>query len=287
MVCLADPRGSPLSCPVCGLPLARRRATYACDAEHTFDVAREGYVNLMLAQHRHSRHPGDNTAMIDARARFLAAGYYRPVADALIDTIMTHLPTTRASVLVDAGCGEGYYLRQCADAAGERALTERVDSYGVDVSRYAIRRASRQDSRTTYVVGSNHRLPLLDQSTDLLVSHFAPVDPEEFTRVLARDGTAVVGLPGPEHLYGLKTLVYSTAVPHPSSDPLASCPSMSVIASREVRFDLTIADAQHVADLLAMTPFYWSASPATQESLTRRSSLQTPVHIIVNTYRRG
>jgi len=276
----------PLSCPVCRLPLARRSATYACHADHTFDVAREGYVNLMLAQHRQSRHPGDNPAMIDARARFLAAGYYRPVADALIETVMTHLPTTRASVLVDAGCGEGYYLRRLSDTTVGASRDQPVDAYGVDVSRYAIRRAARQDPRSTYLVGSNHRLPLLDQSTDLLVSHFAPVDPEEFTRVVVRDGTVVVGLPGPEHLFGLKTLVYSTAVPHSSTDPLASCPSLSVIASREIRFDLTVGDAQHVADLLAMTPFYWSASPATQESLKRRSNLQTPVHIIFNTYRR-
>ena len=103
MALRARAQRSSLCCPVCGLVLVRQDATYVCDAKHTFDVAREGYVNLILAQHKRTRVPGDGAGMIDAGARFLGAGYYAPVADALVATIAADLPEARPSVVIDAG----------------------------------------------------------------------------------------------------------------------------------------------------------------------------------------
>ena len=280
MALRARAQRSPLSCPVCGLLLVRQEATYVCDAKHTFDVAREGYVNLILPQHMRTRVPGDNAAMIDARARFLGAGHYAPVAEALVGTIAANLPEARPSVVVDAGCGDGYYLwrlRQSITATS-------ADAYGLDVSRHAIRRAARRDLCSTYVVASNHRLPLQDRSIDVLFSHFSPVDPEEFVRVLAQGGKIILGLPGPEHLFSLKQLIYSTPVPHSLEDPLAACSALALTATRRIQFDLRIESAQHVADLLAMTPFYWSASATIQELLKQRDRLDTTVDVILRTY---
>src|ERR1019366_2534451 len=113
-----------------------------------------------------------------------------------------------------------------------------VDAYGFDVSRHAIRRAARRDPESNYVVASNHRLPLQDHSTDVLFSHFSPVDSDEFVRVLVQRGKIILGLPGPEHLFSLKQIIYSTPVPHSPEDPFASCSSLALINSRRVRFDL-------------------------------------------------
>ena len=227
MALRARAQRSPLSCPVCGLLLVRQDATYVCEENHTFDVAREGYVNLILPQHMRTRVPGDNAAMIDARARFLGGGHYAPVADALVGAIAASLPEARPSVVIDAGCGDGYYLWRLRQAITATS----VDAYGFDVSRHAIRRAARRDLGSTYVVASNHRLPLLDRSIDVLFSHFSPVDPEEFVRVLAQGGTIILGLPGPEHLFSLKQLIYSTPVPHSLEEPLAACSALAPTAT--------------------------------------------------------
>jgi SAM-dependent methyltransferase len=192
-------------------------------------------VNLILPQHMRTRVPGDNAAMVDARARFLGAGHYAAVAEALVETIAANLPEARPSVVIDAGCGDGYYLWRLR----ESITATSVDTYGLDVSRHAIRRAARRDCCSTYVVASNHRLPLQDHSIDVLFSHFSPVNPEEFVRVLAEGGTIILGLPGPEHLFSLKQLIYSTPVPHSLEDPLAA--SFDARAHRDppnsIRFD--------------------------------------------------
>lgn len=100
-----------LACPVCGLPLNRAEGSFACDNAHVFDVAREGYVNLLLAQHRHSRDPGYSKEMIGARRDFFDRGHYERLADEMAAIISGYLPPGPA-VFLDAGCGEGYYLRR-------------------------------------------------------------------------------------------------------------------------------------------------------------------------------
>src|SRR6266545_8190332 len=104
-----DPPIAPiLACPVCGEPLERVDRTFRCANGHTFDVAREGYVNLLLAQHRRSKDPGYSKDMIAGRRDFFDAGHYRPLADGIAELIATYLPPVADTVVIDAGCGEGY-----------------------------------------------------------------------------------------------------------------------------------------------------------------------------------
>ena len=146
-----------LACPLDGAPLQRDASTWRCAAGHCFDIASQGYANLLPVQQKRSRDPGDSKEMVAARQRFLNAGFYEPIAAATRRAALAELPATALASCLDAGCGEGYYLRQLAAAAsaGGQALA----LLGLDISKWAVLAAARQDKRANWVVGSNAKLP--------------------------------------------------------------------------------------------------------------------------------
>ena len=101
-------------CPLCGQTLATGASSWRCPNGHCFDVARQGYVNLLPVQQKHARHPGDTPAQVAARKRFLDAGFYAPIRDTALALLQPHLPPRPS--LLDAGCGEGYYSAALAQA---------------------------------------------------------------------------------------------------------------------------------------------------------------------------
>ncbi|MFP5340714.1 MAG: putative RNA methyltransferase, partial [Gammaproteobacteria bacterium] len=74
-----------LICPICQAPLSALDNGVVCAANHRFDRARQGYLNLLPVQHKNSRDPGDNQAMVEARRRFLDGGHYAPLARRLAE----------------------------------------------------------------------------------------------------------------------------------------------------------------------------------------------------------
>lgn len=154
-----------LRCPVCKKPLLPGDPSYVCRSGHAFDVAREGYVNLLLAHQKHSKEPGYDSAMMASRRRFLGSGAYDRLLKALVEVVPAG--GTDLSVL-DAGCGEGYYLTGTADAR-RRSGTE-VDGWGIDISKHGVRMAARRDRSCGWVVGNVFDLPVLDARFDGLIS---------------------------------------------------------------------------------------------------------------------
>ncbi len=98
------------SCPLCHAPLSRSDNHYSCPQRHQFDLAKEGYVNLLPVQFKRSRDPGDSAEMMQARRAFLDAGHYQPLRDAIAERLRHYAPTD----LLDIGCGEGYYTHAFA-----------------------------------------------------------------------------------------------------------------------------------------------------------------------------
>jgi 23S rRNA (guanine745-N1)-methyltransferase len=231
-------------------------------------------VNLLLANQKRSEDPGDDRAMMAARAAFLAAGHYAPVAEALADAAQAE----RSDVILEAGCGEGYYLR-----ALRRRLGSEPTFCGLDISRHAILAAAKQDRDSLYVIGNAYRLPILDAHLDLVVTHFAPLNPAEVARALRPGGRLIVGGPGPRHLFELKAQIYDRPAEHEPPTPPAG---FSLIAEQRLTYDLNLRDPSDIANLLQMTPYVWSADRATQERLATLTALDTRADIVFHTYRR-
>jgi len=181
-----------------------------------------------------------------ARREFLAAGYFFPMLEKLLDVI----PTTSKSVL-DIGCGEGYFTRALA------AKLKGADIYGVDIAKAGVRLAAKSDKSSTYAVASSHALPLADLSMDVITRIYAPSKDEELMRVLRPEGLLIIVTPGARHLLGLREKIYQQIRPHP--DPITPQGFVS-LGIHKINFTLNVAAGGHAAALLQMTPFAWKLS---------------------------
>ena len=240
-----------LICPLCHAPLEVTERGVACPANHRFDRARQGYLNLLPVQHKNSRAPGDNQAMVEARRRFLEAGHYAPLARRLAELAAERTPQR----WLDIGCGEGYYTAQIAQALPG------ADGYALDISREAVKRACRRAPQLEWLVASMARVPLADASCDLLASVFSPLDWHEARRLLAPGGGLLRMGPTREHLWELRGLLYDEIRDYDDEKHLSLIPAgMQLTHSETLSFELQLDSAQARADLLAMTPHGWRAS---------------------------
>jgi 23S rRNA (guanine745-N1)-methyltransferase len=197
----------PLACTVrlCGLPIEKRERVYVCGRGHTFDIARSGYVNLLQPQDRRSREPGDAREALSARAALLAADIGRTLIDAIASRF-DRLNLRTDPVIVDLGSGTGDAL---ATVAGQRSMT----AIGIDLSSAAADHAARRFPDCVWVVANaDRRLPLLDQSVDVVMSLHGRRNPEEAARVLRSDGALLIALPAPDDLVELRALVQGEGI---------------------------------------------------------------------------
>ncbi|RMT82808.1 putative RNA methyltransferase [Pseudomonas viridiflava] len=240
-----------LTCPICSGPLSAADNGVVCPANHRFDRARQGYLNLLPVQHKNSRDPGDNQAMVEARRDFLNAGHYAPVARRLAELAAERAPAH----WLDIGCGEGYYTAQIAEAL------PKSDGYALDISREAVKRACRRDPNVTWMVASMARVPLPDASCQFLASVFSPLDWTEAKRLLTPGGGLMRVGPTNEHLMELRQRLYDEVREYADDKHLALVPpGMQLQHSETLRYTLKLIDGQSRADLLAMTPHGWRAS---------------------------
>lgn len=269
-------------CPLCGEALARTPdgRSAACPHGHCFDYAKEGYLNLLQANHKHSASPGDSRDMVAARRRFLQAEYYAPFQQALAALALSLLPQQRP-VVVDAGCGEGSYTAQLLQRLHAAGKVPRV--YGCDISKEAVRLAAKAAPGARFAVASSFALPLGKACADLLIAVFAPVAPQEFARVLKPGAAFVLAAPGPRHLFGLKEILYDAPYENPAHRE--AYPGFALERCVPVRAALTLRGAA-VQDLCAMTPYFWKTPRAGLQRLQAVSSLQTEVAFDYLLYRR-
>jgi 23S rRNA (guanine745-N1)-methyltransferase len=240
-----------LACPLCQAALTPLDNGVVCPAGHRFDRARQGYLNLLPVQHKNSRDPGDNQAMVEARRDFLDAGHYALVARRLAELAAERQP----GAWLDIGCGEGYYTAQLANALPD------ADGYALDISREAVKRACRRDPAVTWMVASMARVPLADASCQFIASVFSPLDWAEAKRLLSPGGGLMRVGPTSGHLMELREVLYDEVRPYADDKHLALVPEgMAHAHSETLEFRLSLAAPKARADLLAMTPHGWRAS---------------------------
>ena len=271
-----------LACPLDGKPLHATGATWRCAAGHSFDIASQGYAHLLPVQQKRSRDPGDSKEMVAARRRFLDAGHYQPIAAAVSRAALADfLPGATASCL-DAGCGEGYYLRQLAAA---ESPVETLAVLGLDISKWAVLSAAKQDKRPNWVVGSNANLPVLSGTLDRLLCMFGfPVYPE-FARVLKRDGLLIQVDAGPEHLRELREIIYPTLKQERVTELLAPA-GFATTSSEVIGFSVSLNSREQIADLLAMTPHLFRASAEGRAKAAALTALNITVDVRLNCFKR-
>lgn len=265
------------TCPICAAPLERGERAYACPNGHAYDKAREGYVHLLPANKKHSKAPGDDKGMAEARRRFLSGEYYGHLLAALRALGAEYAPPGEA--VLDSGCGEGYYTAGLWEALGRPPLA------GIDLSKPSVRLAARRVPEGEFAVASVYHLPVADQAVDLLIDCFSPLALEEFARVLKPGGWFLYVVPGARHLWELKQVLYDR--PYPNEEKQTPYPGFAYRAIREVDFTAHLPDPQTIQDLFQMTPYFWKTPKEGAARLAALPSLDTTVSFRVHVFQKA
>ena len=267
-----------LACPIDGLPLAvADGGALRCATGHSFDRASAGYYNLLVVQHKASRDPGDSKAMVAARRRFLDTGAYAPIADRTIamvrQAVASQAPGMRSRV-VDAGCGEGYYLDACAKAVNTMACAGNVQLAGIDISKWAVHAAAKRNQSCFWAVASNRHLPFARGSIDLLLSMFGFPLWDAFSATQPLGGRVLLVDPAPDHLIEVRSIIYpAVKATAASSLDAAQRAGYLLECEQRLRFGFMLASPAGIADLLAMTPHGHRAPVAGRDALAKLDRL--------------
>lgn len=193
-----------LVCPVCQQPLTQINRSLKCPQNHAFDIAREGYVNLLLSRKKMSDSVGDSKEMLHARREFLSQGHYAPLSQAiskLIHPLLQGWNQDEPALIFDVGCGEGHYLNELHNALPH----DNVCLMGMDVAKAAVSMAARLVKNGRFFVGNvNGRIPLPDKSVHIMLNIFSPRNANEFTRLIPPNGHLIIVIPQPNHLDSLR-----------------------------------------------------------------------------------
>ena len=245
-----------LMCPVCREALSLTDKTWRCINNHSYDVAKQGYVNLHVVQHKHSKNPGDTPESVDARRQFLSAGFYQPLQQAVVSMIRS----LGIHSLLDIGCGEGYYTNAMQH--------EVLQCIGVDIAKNAVQVAAKLNQQVTWVVGTGATLPVLSESIELCSSLFSPIPQQEILRVLKPKGYLLLVTPAPQHLYAMREALFDEVKPHSP---------YKFVEQLQQHFELVdqaVVESEFVLNhLIAMTPYAYKAKPEKRMLLEQQSQV--------------
>ena len=263
-----------LLCPVCGEKLNKVDRAWLCPNRHSFDIARQGYVNLLTVQQKHSLNPGDTREQVLSRRSFLEAGYYAPILETLTETAK-ELGIT--GPILDVGCGEGYY-------SARLARTLDAELVGLDISKEAVRCAAAKYKGPTWLTATAAHIPVEKGSAQLVTSLFALTLPEEFSRVLRDEGYYFQVLACQDHLLGLKSVIYPE-LNLKEKDSVPELPGFALVKSVPIRFSFTVEDEQ-IRNLFSMTPHVFRIGKEGAERLRNTKTLTDTASCVLNVYRK-
>lgn len=269
-------------CPLCGSPLEREEARCFCPNRHSFDRAAAGYVHLLPANRKHSKDPGDDKAMVAARSAFLDKGYYIPLRDSLCKVVLQHTNNLPAPVVLDSGCGEGWYTAGLFQSLSQAGHTPQIA--GVDLSRAALRRAAKRVPEGEFAVASAYHLPVPDASADVLVNIFSPLAADEFARVLRPGGLFCYAVPSAKHLWEMKQVLY----PSPYENPVKreDYSGFAWLDVKEIRYIVDFTGPTDIMALFRMTPYAWKTPGEGVARLEQLDRLRCQIGFDLHLYER-
>lgn len=264
-------------CPKCLEPLKKVERSYICCQRHQYDVSKEGYVNLILANQKHSKEPGDPKESLQSRRSFLGKGYYEALSNEL-NRVIVPLLNDGASFF-DAGCGTGYYLKRLMDATKVSC-----SFFAVDIGKEAVKMCSKLNPKAHTAVASVFHLPIADHSFDALMSVFCPYSAEEFSRVVKENGYVIAVMPGKRHLFEMKEIVYEN--PYENEEAGYQLPDFELVESRKVTDKIVLQSTEDIKALWKMTPYVHKTRVEDTEKLWKYETLETTIDFLVLIYKK-
>ena len=251
-------------CPVCKKILSKLDKTYKCENGHSFDIAKEGYINLYLHK---SQKSGDNPDMIKARRDFLSKDYYK----FLLDEVNKQLDINDS--IIDLACGEGYYT--------SRFISK--DKIGIDLSKSGLKIASKNDKNTTYILSTIFDTPLEEKCADKIITIFAPIAKQEIVRLLKDEGLFILVKPNTDHLIELKQAIYDNAYLNEVEDIMID--NLSLIEHIPIK-QKSLLDNTDLNNLFMMTPYYNTSSLKDKDKLNSINQLDVTFSFLIEIYKK-
>lgn len=233
-----------LRCPLCREALSRQGGSLVCEKRHCYDIARQGHVNFVPNQ----KDGFYKKELFESRAKVFEAGVFAPVVDALTDALTRYAPGERP-VVVDAGCGEGYYIKRVCPG-------REMERIGFDLSKDAVRMAARGGSPEMFFAADLARIPLADGCADAVLDVFTPANYAEFGRILKPSGVIVKLAPRSGYLVELRAAA-AGLLRHSKYDggkvERYAQEKMEILETRAMTYTLPV-DAELARHLARMTP---------------------------------
>jgi 23S rRNA (guanine745-N1)-methyltransferase len=234
-----------------------------CPAGHSFDIARQGYVNLVPGR-------ADTPEMVEARDAFLRAGHFRPLSEALAGAVTK---SSGSGAVVDLGAGTGHHLAAVLDSLPDRR------GIAVDASPAALRRAARSHPRAAAVGADAWKpLPLRDGIATTVLSVFAPRNAIEMARILAPGGALLAVTPTTRHLHELVGPLGLLSVPDDKEDRLdEQLASRFELTDRRTMEHAMFLTREESAQIVRMGPSAWHVD---EQSVSERlAALADPLAV--------
>ncbi|MBE6638356.1 MAG: methyltransferase domain-containing protein [Ruminococcaceae bacterium] len=261
-------------CPLCGGGFIKEKSCYRCEKGHSFDRAGGGYVNLLppsAGQH------GDDSTMLKARRAFLEGGGYTPLANAIAG-LVSSLQMGKDPTVFDAGCGEGYYTEAVRKALPRAAV------YGVDVAKEAVKMCDKRHMNADFAAASVYKLPVKNESCDLVISVFSPFARQEFLRILRPGGYLISVIPDAKHLWGLKSILYDT--PYENIVAPYEVEGFTFLSDQKVHFILHLASKEEILSLYRMTPYCYRTGKEGAKRIEKQEHLDTEAAFRILLYKK-
>jgi 23S rRNA (guanine745-N1)-methyltransferase len=248
-----------ICCPVCSQTFKRTGSILSCDNAHTFDISKEGYVNLLLSHQKRSKNPGDTKDMLVARRKFLEKGFYGKLANEVNELVTLHVNAlpVEEKIIFDVGCGEGYYIHTLQANNKTNTLF-----FGMDIAKEAIRMAAKKYTDILFLVGNiGKRFPMKNDSVHVLLNIFAPRNPSEFARIIHALGIVIIVIPAPNHLSNLRLQLGQDKIKEDKDNQVIENfkENFTLINKKELHYDI-IFSQQDLLSLIKMTPLFWQTS---------------------------
>lgn len=250
-----------LICPKCKSELIKSGNTLRCENNHCFDYSKEGYVNLLLSSKSGDK-KGDSKESAHARHTFLAKGYY--------SVLKEEIAKRMTGTVLDICCGEGYYDQYDGEL------------YGFDISKEMVRLASKSNKQNNYFVANLANIPIADKSVDTAIHLFAPFNDKEFSRILKADGILYSVIPGENHLFEMKELLYDKPYKNDEQPPKAE--ALKLISQTKISKKVNINKADLI-ELFSMTPYYYRTSQENKDRLNLIEEISLTVEFIILEYK--
>jgi len=266
-------------CPICQSSFCEENNTLRCEKGHCFDISASGYVNLLKPGKMNNAKAGDSKEMIRARTAFLTSGVYEPIRN----TVCELCSTLGGAVIIDAGCGEGYYTE------GIAATNQNSCVLGFDMSKFGCEHGAKSAKRNgvsniKYSVSSIFEMPVVSECADIIVNMFAPVASDEFARVLKRGGYLIVASSGINHLDGLKSVLYEDV--YKNEEKILNYDGFELCECKVLKYNTTVYGTDTIYSLFTMTPYYHRTSLEDKKKLEGVSEINTTIEVNFAIYKK-